>query len=419
MFFFGLLLFIMVIFIQPQEFWGPVLGAPLVQLTMMGVGAGWCVRLLSGRRPRFLYDHQSRLMLAFWGIIAFSVVQLQWKAYILITLINWGKFVLIYYVIIGLLDSPRKIRIVLWVMCMSMLFTAWMGIQQYFGNDITGRGIGWMGRIRGIGIFDTNQLAYTCMYMAPLVVALFRMSRNFFARFILIITFSMFYYCVYLTGSRGGMLAGVFFFMLTFILHTKSKAAQITGIVITGLFLTGFMALAPRLQTLTDYEADSSAMGRINVWSEALITLKYAPLGIGKDEFKHTFKIAPHSSYIQVATELGFPGLFVWLAMFFCSLKNLTAIAERMPASHRNMIILSHALQISLYLYLLSSFFSGSGYYVTLYILLAITVAMQRVSALPEITGRGVKFTARDLIKIGIAEIVILGFIHILCKTSG
>jgi O-antigen ligase len=413
---FFLYLFLIVIFIQPQEFWPPLHGARLVIVTLGAAGFSWLFRVMGAHRVT--YAQQNRLMILFWLIVTLSVIQVGWAAFVLSTFINWGKFVLIYFMMSTLIESPASLRRVMWVIVLSMAFTAWMGVQQFYGNDITGVGIGRFGRIRGIGIFDTNQLAYTCGFLLPLVFALFRLSRNPIAKGIALGAFVLYYYCIYLTGSRGGLLAGVFFFLLLFIVLTKSKRAKIAGIVFSWVLLTSLFTIAPRLQTVSAYKKDASAMGRLSVWGEALISLKSKPFGVGKDQFEDFFEISPHSSYIEVISELGVFGLFVWLALFYYCIKNLQIIIRENNGKERQLTILAQSLQISLLMYLVGSFFSGNGYYVTLIVLFALAVSLQRASRL-EIFAKPQRFSFKDLRSVALLEFGIIAFIYALCRTSG
>jgi probable O-glycosylation ligase (exosortase A-associated) len=80
-----------------------------------------------------------------------------------------------------------------------------------------------------------------------------------------------------------------------------------------------------RMATIQNYEADQSAMGRINAWKMAFNMAKDRPLGGGFDSFKeYTFALyAPdpddvhdsHSIYFEVLGEHGFVGLGIFLAL--------------------------------------------------------------------------------------------------------
>lgn len=413
---FFLYLFLIVVFIQPQEFWAPLQGARLVILTLAAAGFSWLFHVMG--KHRICYTQQNKLMILLWGIITLSVIQVGWATYIFTTFINWGKFVLIYYMMSTLIETSSSLRRVMWVIIIAMAVTAWMGVQQFYGNDITGVGIGRLGRIRGIGIFDTNQLAYTCGFLLPMAYGLFRLSRNPLGKGMALVLFALFGYTIYLTGSRGGLLAGVFFFLLLFIVLAKSKRAKIIGIVFSWFLLTSLFTIAPRLQGVSNYKEDSSAMGRLDVWGEALIGLKGNPFGVGMDQFEDYYEIAPHSSYIQVVAELGVIGLFVWLALFYYSIKNLQMIARESAGKDRQLTILAQSLQISLLMYLIGSFFSGNGYYVTLIILWALSAALQRASRLEQFS-KPQKFVRRDLRNVALMECGIIAFIYFLCRTSG
>ena len=180
-----------------------------------------------------------------------------------------------------------------------------------------------------------------------------------------------------------------------------------------------FMVLvkfSPRFSTTLEYQTDESAMGRLDVWGEALMSLKDNPIfGIGYEQFRQRFDIASHNSYIQTVTELGLLGLFIWLALFYFSLKNLNFINSHINNNDEKEIsVISKSLQASLYAYLVGSYFSSSAYYVPLYMLFALAVIMQRMSGL----SKKLHFKAGDIPAIFAIEISVLLFIHILTRTS-
>jgi hypothetical protein len=74
-------------------------------------------------------------------------------------------------------------------------------------------------------------------------------------------------------------------------------------------------------------------------------------------------------------------------------------------------------LQISLYSYLIGSFFSGNAYYVTLYILFALTVILQGLCGL-EYFDKPQRFHIKDLAYIGMFEVGIVAMIHVFVRTG-
>ncbi len=416
MLFLGILLFIIVIFIQPQEFLAPFKGMPLVSYVMGAVSIGWFIHSgMDKNKASFFKSQQNILMLLFWIIIGISTVQVAWLTYTLNTFIEWGKVVLIYFLMSRIINSEKRLVTTLWVIVLCASFLAISGILLKNGIDVTGVGIGNKGRIRGIGIFGTNQLAYTLVFLTPLSFALFFITKNGGVKLFLISNFFLTYYAVYLTGSRGGLLAAVLGLGMMFIVFAKKNSTKIVGIVIALLLLLVFWNISDRLDTVSNYQEDSSARGRISVWGESLGLLKSYPIfGVGKGQFREYLPIAPHSSYIQVVMELGLTGLFVWLALFYYSIKNLKKIeGSLLNQEQRKLLVISKALQVCFLIYLFGSFFSGNGYYITLYMLFSLNLVMQHIVAGDVLNKRQI-FKFQDIRNIAFIECCIILLIYII-----
>jgi probable O-glycosylation ligase (exosortase A-associated) len=101
-----------------------------------------------------------------------------------------------------------------------------------------------------------------------------------------------------------------------------------SALVIVGLGLIAFMPenWSERMGTISNYEQDGSAMGRINAWWMAWNLAKDRLLGGGFDIYnQYIFAIyapdpnsvhAAHSIYFQVLGEHGFIGLFLFLGIW-------------------------------------------------------------------------------------------------------
>ena len=81
--------------------------------------------------------------------------------------IEWGKFVLIYFIMVDLINTPDRFGITVFTLIAGGIVISVFGVLQWFGIDVTGVGFSSDStavRIRGIGIFDTNQLAYAMCF---------------------------------------------------------------------------------------------------------------------------------------------------------------------------------------------------------------------------------------------------------------
>ncbi|MBS0348297.1 MAG: putative O-glycosylation ligase, exosortase A system-associated [Proteobacteria bacterium] len=129
------------------------------------------------------------------------------------------------------------------------------------------------------------------------------------------------------TQSRGAFLA---ICAMGFALWLRSDHKLLTGmfVVVLAAMLVGFMPSSweNRMQTINNYEADGSAMGRINAWQLAINIANHRLTGAGYEAYTpETFAMyAPnptdihvaHSIYFSVLGEHGYVGLLLFLGVW-------------------------------------------------------------------------------------------------------
>jgi probable O-glycosylation ligase (exosortase A-associated) len=128
--------------------------------------------------------------------------------------------------------------------------------------------------------------------------------------------------------SRGALLG---FGAMLVMLWLKSRKKLLTGVVVLLVVPLIFMMMPEkwfgRMETIGEYQADGSAMGRVNAWRFALNVASDNFMGGGYMTFTpRMFRVyapvptdvhAPHSLYFQVLGEHGFIGLALFLAFLF------------------------------------------------------------------------------------------------------
>src|SRR5206468_2463988 len=91
----------------------------------------------------------------------------------------------------------------------------------------------------------------------------------------------------------------------------------------------GSLYLLPRMGELKKGRSDPAIRGRIEAWQFGLDTMKTTPRGVGLGNFterfyaKHHYVKAGHSSYVQIATEMGRVGFFIFFAILYSNLRVL------------------------------------------------------------------------------------------------
>ncbi len=414
------LILIILIFVRPQDFVPGIVGLPLVNIIMILLLVSWLYKKAMSRDQKSTFLPAHYMMVLLWGVIVISTLAVHWITGTIATFFDWAKVVLMFFMVGEVLRSVSRIRIFIWCLVLSVGFTAFAGVMQYYGHDITGAGLfieNGIPRIRGVSIFDTNQLAYAVAFSLPLLLGILISSRNALARIFLFILSGLYLYCIYLTQSRGGMLCAALILPLSFMFIARKKLIKIIAVIFCAVVFVFAYTHSSRLSTTGDYKSDESAMGRVEVWADALAGIRQHPIfGFGKDQFTEHYARAPHNSYLQVVAELGLVGLYLWIALFYVSLKDLKNAAMGDWSDQLN--IISKALQVSLFAYLFGSLFSSNAYYVTLYILFAITIAVCRTAYKQGSNLVRKRFSVKDAAVVAFCEVVILLSLRFFVKFS-
>jgi probable O-glycosylation ligase (exosortase A-associated) len=234
-----------------------------------------------------------------------------------------SKIFLMLLVTVAVLHSRRHIEWFIWITLGSVAF---YGVK---GGIFTLRG-GGAERVwgpEGSFIADNNALALAVILCVPLLnYVRLTVKRKWIAPLML----GAMMLCAFSalgSQSRGAFLAiGAMGAMLWW--RGKAKVLGLVGILLAGAALLAFMPAKweQRMNTITTYESDGSAQGRLNSWAMALNLVKDRPLvGGGFDLYAKTAfaKWAPdplqvrssHSIYFQVLGEHGFPGFFMYLLL--------------------------------------------------------------------------------------------------------
>lgn len=377
MLFSGLILFIFLIIIRPQDYVLFVRGLPLVFVVMGTVLAAW---FLSPVDKRVLRTAQDKYMLLMFVMMVVSTVQVGWIQYLIGTFVETLKMALIYLFITTIVDTEERFRSISWIIMILMTLVAAMGVLQFYGYDIVGNGMYWASdkqawQIRGAGNFDNpNDLAYSVVLVVPFALGAF-LRGDFIQKACSGVMLLVSTYCIYLTNSRGGQLALVFSLMVFLVFWVNSpkikKLAVIVGVVV--------VLIAFSIET-GDYRDDESSMGRVEAWVKGMNLLQQHPLlGVGKDQFREYHKRDTHNSYVRAGAELGLPGLFAFLGVILFSMRNFLLLLKSDEYSQNRHYIVG--LFSFLGGYAVASIFSTRTYDIIFLTVVALSSALCRIAA--------------------------------------
>ena len=291
---------------RPQEFIPGLLAVPILQVVVISAFGIWVFMPDKGIElpqfrllPLFLLSVWLSLGIGdgYWGGIVPALEKLL-------------PPIFLFIIISGCVRSVRELRIY------SAVVIACACVLVLHGHLQTTTGIGWTGRpmidnrITYSGIFDdANDLGL--LIVTSLALAMFHLGakQGWFTRLPYIAAICWLLYGVYLTDSRGTMLA-----MLLVLGAEVWRAFGKIAVLVGGAIAVPVLIAFTRFSELNTEE--ESAAGRFEAWYEGLQFVTESPVfGYGWDTFPdHAYGFTAHNSWVLAMAELGIFGYTFWLA---------------------------------------------------------------------------------------------------------
>jgi probable O-glycosylation ligase (exosortase A-associated) len=248
------------------------------------------------------------------------------------------KTMFIVLMIPVLLQTREQFRLLIWVIVLSL---AYYGAKGGLFVLMTGGEFRVWGPT-GSYIQDNNALAAALVMIVPMMRYLQLTSPYKLVRWGLLAMMILCAIAVFGSYSRGALLAVTA--MLAFLwLKGRHKLAFIAVGIISIPIVLSVMPERwyQRMETIGEYQVDSSASMRLNSWGTMLNIAKDRPiLGAGyevaKREIYNRYSPDPsfppqvaHSIYFEALGSHGFVGLAIYLALLFCHWRTASHIVSR------------------------------------------------------------------------------------------
>ncbi|WP_372620662.1 putative O-glycosylation ligase, exosortase A system-associated [Falsiroseomonas sp.] len=230
------------------------------------------------------------------------------------------KTILGALLVASLLTTRERIHALVWLMAISVGF---YGVKGGIFTLVTGGGFMVLGPPDSM-IADRNHVAVGMLVALPLMNYLRLQSAHRMVQIGMLAAMGLTVLAAIGTQSRGALIALA---ATAAVLWWRSRGKVVSGLAIVGC-VVGVLSFMPasweeRMRTITNYEQDGSAMGRVQIWRAALLLGLERPLvGAG---FRAPYqpvvvaRVAPevtaravHSIYFEVIGEHGFPAFAVW-----------------------------------------------------------------------------------------------------------
>jgi O-antigen ligase len=385
----------LLLYLRPEESFPALAGARMLLTVSVTALAAWAINACL-TREQFRFRHPA--VVCFIGFLTVAIAS---------TVLNSGdmtdaamelsKLLTLFVLIVHLVNSESRLRLLVSTLLLSStIMGAWAMWQHYSGQSLIQQGVG--ARALGRGIFgDPNDLALAMAMALPLALGALFGKAGGWTKLWSLATIPVLVWTVFITNSRGGMLALAAAIFVFFGRRLGRVGAILGAIVVLVLFAFGPSRLA---QMNADEE---SAQGRVEAWDASLKMLQNSPLwGVGRNQFTDHHHRTAHNSFVLCYAELGLVGAALWVGLFYFAFRSTrraaVALQERSerdtphsPVRRRNNVwSYSLLLQVSLITFMVGGFFLSRTYTIPLYVYLGLATAAAQVEgesserALPE-----------------------------------
>jgi O-antigen ligase len=134
------------------------------------------------------------------------------------------------------------------------------------------------------------------------------------------------------------------------------------------------------MQELNNAKSDAAIMGRVAAFQHGIKMYDTKWKGVGYGRYVPTFieangyRKASHSSFVQMGTELGFPGFLLFWGLVYCCLRTLLTALPQSVDEER----VRRLLFVLLFAYLVSSWMVDLGYRPTFFLFAGAIAAFHR-----------------------------------------
>ena len=393
--FYLVLLYMIIFYTQPG---GKIAALGAVRIELL-TGGGILVALFAGSARTRLIDKRIHPYVVFFIIaMCLSFLGAVWThtaSDALPVLIQLLKFFAIYFMIIGTVDSERKLKLFIWVYLAMILFL--LGeplLRQNFEVREDG-----MLRLYGYGQFGhANSLGMNAACNLPFLFFVAAYYRSYLVKIGMAAFALIAAYVAMLTGSRTSYVGGAatVFYIGLFVKH-RVRYFLILGLIglamlpaVDEVYMERFLSLRDAVAALTGDDAVGGSIGarwRLTVAS-LKIFIEYPIVGCGLDSFRRVAATRygvwqqSHSLYLQILTNTGIVGATAFALLIIHVYRSLIESKQKLVSRGEDgsyIHCLLNAVQIFLLARLTCGLFAQTLYSNMWWIAAGLTVVMSRL----------------------------------------
>ena len=231
---------------------------------------------------------------------------------------------------------------------------------------------------------ENNAFAVAMLICIPLLLIWQRETRNSLFKKGILLAIPIIYAASLCSWSRGALIT-MTVLTLMLILNSKHKFLAIPLVLVGAFLVKDYLPQEwfGRMHTLETYQEDSSAMSRIQAWTDGWNhTLEHPFVGAGFDGWREVTQRDWHSSYVEMFSEHGFIAFGLWLSLIVGTLISMTTLPNKTFQVEGMEWVANYCfmLRASLICYMVGTAFLGLSYWDLLYHLIFIAVLVKKIA---------------------------------------
>ncbi len=390
----GLVLFTVLLYLRPNDLL-PIGTFPIVKIMTIGTLAAFFIERFLQGGPLSVMPRPFKYLLALAGFVVLSIpAGLDPSASFTAFTDVFLKTLLVFLLIINVVTSFRRLRLMMEVTVLSGAFVAVISLSDFIqGKNLVGgnRASGAVGGIFG----NPNDLALAMNVLLPLAVGLALSRPSPFTKLVFGGCAALLAVTSVVTYSRAGfvtmLVAGVFLLVKV---GRRYPAAWAVGVLAAAAL---FVSSPGRVFTLFEgaggtASAAESATARWELVKRSIEVAGANPIrwtfGVGIDNFgivSHHDQ-ANHNAFLQVFNEVGLPAMICYI-LFLFSVFRITGVMSkryRKARGYRQVWLTAITIQTSLVAYAVGSVFASVAFLWYVYYPAAFAVCLQQLLARAE-----------------------------------
>jgi O-antigen ligase len=379
-------------------------GLTLVKLAGFVLAVAWLVDLANRRAVPFFLRDRPVLAYAVIFFLGWSLASMLWAPFpgaARADFLRLFQGLILFLIAFSAIRKPRHLLWVIWAYVGGAAMSAIVGLaggtssEQFTPyNDFS--------RLSG-GIGDPNELAAILVPAVVFAAFLLPISRSPVARWLLLVLIVLFSFALFLTQSRGGIVALIVVLVFMPILAGPVRVRALAVVFATVAIGIGYYSFVASPEAIKHVSAFSvgSGTGREDLWAVATEIFKAHPVaGIGLGNFPlvepdyatrninlpradlvvEQRKVV-HNTYLHILTELGIVGMIPFaVLMTGCLALAWSGVRTFALRAERRLEILARGIVIGTIGMLAAFFFISAQYEKQLWLLLGVCAALSTLA---------------------------------------